>query len=295
MSKIRHAYCLFFIILAQNAYSFSWQDLWMTADQQAQQLMQQGKFHQAEKRFRQSDWQAVAAYRADQYEKSAQIFSSLNSEQGTYNQGNALARAGHYQEAIKAYDKVLRLNPSDKDARYNRKLVAKLLKKEQNKRQNNDQKNEKKGGQRQQEQSNQQDKKDQSQSESQDKSQNSQDNNQQNQQFDQNKADKTSPDEKQNEQNQAKEPNNENKSDDMSDKNDKNKQAQDQQQKKEQQEAKDKSSAQSAPQSAAEREKQQARDQWLRLVPDEPGGLLRQKLLRDHFRRQRNLSAHPNI
>src|SRR3990167_3873901 len=135
--------CLFFILLAQNAYSFSWQDLWMTADQQAQQLMQQGKFRQAEKRFRQSDWQAVAAYRSGQYEKSATLFSSLNSGQGDYNQGNALARAGHYQDAIKAYDKALHVNPSDKDAQYNRKLVADLLKKEQNNKNKSDKMNDK--------------------------------------------------------------------------------------------------------------------------------------------------------
>jgi Ca-activated chloride channel family protein len=36
-----------------------------------------------------------------------------------------------------------------------------------------------------------------------------------------------------------------------------------------------------------EREKQQAKEQWLRLIPDDPGGLMREKFLRDHLRRQR--------
>ncbi|MFI4962315.1 MAG: tetratricopeptide repeat protein [Legionellales bacterium] len=39
-------------------------------------------------------------------------------------------------------------------------------------------------------------------------------------------------------------------------------------------------------QSGADKEKQQAKEQWLRLVPDDPGGLLREKFLRDHFRRE---------
>ncbi|HHF0526846.1 TPA: tetratricopeptide repeat protein, partial [Legionella anisa] len=40
-------------------------------------------------------------------------------------------------------------------------------------------------------------------------------------------------------------------------------------------------------QSEAEREKQQAKEQWLRLIPDDPGGLMREKFLRDHLRRER--------
>ena len=38
--------------------------------------------------------------------------------------------------------------------------------------------------------------------------------------------------------------------------------------------------------STADREKQQAKQQWLRLIPDDPGGLMREKFLRDHLRRQ---------
>ncbi|SCX92676.1 Ca-activated chloride channel family protein, partial [Legionella micdadei] len=39
-------------------------------------------------------------------------------------------------------------------------------------------------------------------------------------------------------------------------------------------------------QSAEELEKQQAKEQWLRLIPDDPGGLMREKFLRDHLRRE---------
>jgi len=35
-----------------------------------------------------------------------------------------------------------------------------------------------------------------------------------------------------------------------------------------------------------QRENQQASQQMLRSIPDDPGGLLRQKFLRDHLRRQ---------
>ena len=39
--------------------------------------------------------------------------------------------------------------------------------------------------------------------------------------------------------------------------------------------------------SSAVREQQQAKEQWLGLIPDDPGGLMREKFLRDHLRRQR--------
>ncbi len=37
--------------------------------------------------------------------------------------------------------------------------------------------------------------------------------------------------------------------------------------------------------STLDKEKQQAIDQWLRLIPDDPGGLMREKFLRDYLRR----------
>jgi Ca-activated chloride channel homolog len=39
-------------------------------------------------------------------------------------------------------------------------------------------------------------------------------------------------------------------------------------------------------QSAGSSDKQQMKDQWLRLIPDDPGGLLREKFRRDHMRRR---------
>ncbi|HAT8674841.1 TPA: hypothetical protein JBA06_14425, partial [Legionella pneumophila] len=40
-------------------------------------------------------------------------------------------------------------------------------------------------------------------------------------------------------------------------------------------------------QSESNQEKQLAKEQWLRLIPDDPGGLMREKFLRDHLRRER--------
>nr|MBA3535441.1 hypothetical protein [Tatlockia sp.] len=49
----------------------------------------------------------------------------------------------------------------------------------------------------------------------------------------------------------------------------------------------DKAAAKAADKKTPEElEKQQAKEQWLRLIPDDPAGLMREKFLRDHLRRE---------
>ena len=45
--------------------------------------------------------------------------------------GNALARSGNYQEAVDVYDKVLKQEPDNMDAKYNKELLEKELEKQQ--------------------------------------------------------------------------------------------------------------------------------------------------------------------
>lgn len=45
-------------------------------------------------------------------------------------------------------------------------------------------------------------------------------------------------------------------------------------------------SKQNRHQSSAEKEQQDAKKQWLQLIPDDPGGLMREKFLRDYLKRQ---------
>ncbi|WP_131778235.1 tetratricopeptide repeat protein, partial [Legionella bozemanae] len=132
---------LFISFLSIATHAFSWQDLWSTPDQQGRDLMAKNQFKQAKETFTRNDWAAAAAYRAGDYQKAAELYQDLKNEQGYYNQGNALAHMGHYEEAIKAYDKALAINSKNKDALYNRKLVEELLKKDKEKNQNKEQQN----------------------------------------------------------------------------------------------------------------------------------------------------------
>ncbi len=274
---MRILWLLVLLISTGNGFAFSWSDLWLTNDQQAQMLMQSGKFKQAEIMFKQEDWRAAAAYRAGDYAQAAKQYQVLQSEQSYYNKGNALAHLGQYEKAIKAYDKALAINPSNKDASFNRKLLANLLKKNQHSKgqQGQNQQGKNQQGQNQQDQNQQgQNQQDQNQQGQNQQGQNQQGQNQQGQnqqgqnQQGQNQQGQNQQDKDQQGQNQQ----------------DQNQQGQNQQD--QNQQGNEQANQGTAGQSAEDLEKQQAKEQWLRLIPDDPGGLMREKFLRDHLRRE---------
>ncbi|MFN7097897.1 MAG: hypothetical protein ACK4PR_10155, partial [Gammaproteobacteria bacterium] len=95
------------LLLTESAFAFNWQDLWFRPDQQGIKALQAGQPMQAADLFSSPDWQGVAYYRAGKYQQAAQIFAQDHTAAGFYNQGNALAHIGSYQDAINAYEKAL--------------------------------------------------------------------------------------------------------------------------------------------------------------------------------------------
>ena len=249
--------------ITSPTWAFNWADLWTTPDHQAQAMMHQGAFSEAEKKFNHPDWQALAAFRAGHYKKAAALYHNLKNNE--YNQGNALAYAGQLEAALQAYNKAIANNPHDKDARYNRKIVQALLKKKQEQ--------QKQEQQKQDQQKQDQQKQDQQKQDQQNQDQQNQD--QQNQ--DQQKQDQQNQDQQnQDQQNQDQQKQDQQKQD---------QQKQDQQ-KQDQPATPQANKAHQTKTKQDEREQNAAKKQWLKLIPDDPGGLLREKFLRDYLRRQ---------
>ena len=198
--------CSLFLLLfclVPNALAFSWQDLWVTKDKQAQALMKAGHYEEAEATFKDPAWLATAAFRAGHFARAAAQYHALNNRvDGHYNEGNALAHQGELNAAIQAYDRALALDRKHSDALHNRKIIAALLQQEKDK-----------------------------------KNQDKQDQNKQ----DQNKQDQDKP----------------------------------------------KPTKKTAAEMREEHERQQENEQWMRLIPDDPGGLMREKFRRDYLRTQR--------
>ncbi len=82
---------------------------WRRPDQQAQARIAQG----------------VDAYRQGDFDSAAQDFGAAGARgaEAQYNPGNALARQGHYDKAIAAYDRALAQSPGMEDAIANRRVV----------------------------------------------------------------------------------------------------------------------------------------------------------------------------
>ncbi len=116
---------------SEQAQAIEWQDLWQTPDQQAQKLLQQGDTSKAAETFENPNWKATANYKAGNYEQAAKLWAQENSASSHYNQGNAYAKAGKLQQAIDAYEKALTADPTLKDAKANQQLAENLLKQQQ--------------------------------------------------------------------------------------------------------------------------------------------------------------------
>ncbi len=104
-----------------------WQDLWRTPDQQGMEILEQGDPQKAAERFENPQWQGIAEYRSGDYTSAARAFATGDSARAHYNRGNALARAGELEKALAAYDRALDKDPGLGDARYNRRIVRSLL------------------------------------------------------------------------------------------------------------------------------------------------------------------------
>ncbi len=112
--------------VAEPVYAFGWDDLWLTKDQQGQRHLAEGNAGDAAELFEDPVWQAVANYRAGDYAGSAIGFAGQEDTENLYNLANALARLGEFEPAIGAYEQVLAIDPGDEDAQYNLDLLRQL-------------------------------------------------------------------------------------------------------------------------------------------------------------------------
>lgn len=122
---------IFIVPLPQPAVAASWNDLWLNKDQQAQAQLANGEAAIAAELFENSDWQAVARYRAGDYAGSAAQFAAGADTRNLYNLGNAMALQGEFDSAIDVYEQVLEIEPDNDDAQYNLELVKGIREQQQ--------------------------------------------------------------------------------------------------------------------------------------------------------------------
>ena len=127
---------IFIVPLPQPAYAMSWDDLWLNKDQQAEKALEAGNVGDAAALFENPDWQAVADYRAGDYAGSAKVFAENSDTRNLYNLANAMALQGELDSAIDTYEQVLEIEPGNEDASYNLELVKSLKEQQEQEQQN---------------------------------------------------------------------------------------------------------------------------------------------------------------
>ena len=124
----------FMLFRPDAAPALDWRDLWLNKDQQAMRALRDNRPEAAAGLFRDRGWRATAEYRAGRYAEAEALLQAETDERGWYNKGNALARQGRYREASAAYAEVLRENPAHADAAHNKALLEELLARQQSER-----------------------------------------------------------------------------------------------------------------------------------------------------------------
>ena len=121
-----------------SVYALDWNDLWKTRDQQAKEAMERGDYDKAIELFEDSEWLAAAHYKAGNYRQSANGYNNNSNIDHLYNHANSLAKIGQFEEAIENYEKVIAEEPNAEDALYNLNLLKDLLSENQSSEENND-------------------------------------------------------------------------------------------------------------------------------------------------------------
>ncbi len=101
-------------------------EVFKSHDQQGYQAWEAEEYDKAEALFENKQWRASALYRQGRYAEAAKLFALDKSAVGYYNQGNALTKSMQLDEAIKAYEQALLINPSMQAAKENLAIAQKL-------------------------------------------------------------------------------------------------------------------------------------------------------------------------
>jgi len=245
---------LVFLADSKPAQAGLWDDLWLTRDQQGKRALDAGDTETASSVFENPAWAGTAAYQGKAYDRAVEQFTAGQDSDAAYNRGNALARAGKLDEAIEAYKESLEQEPDKIDAQENLALLEALQQQQQD--QEQDSQDDNSDDQNEQQQDQQQDQQQQQDQSNSDEQQSESDSDQQ-----QDSSQPPPDDEQQPQDNETQEQN------------------QDEQQEPSEQEQlpEQEQEMQPAELSPEEQEREQAMEQWLRRVPDDPSGLLREK------------------
>ena len=116
------------LLLPPDASASWWDDLWMRRDQQGYEALQEEDPQTAAGLFNDQRWRGVSHFRGQSFEDAISAFDSAEAKHADdyYNLGNSLAHAGNIPEAIAAYENALGLSPDHEDAAHNKRVLESM-------------------------------------------------------------------------------------------------------------------------------------------------------------------------
>lgn len=263
------------LIFVDDVNAFDWNFLWLNKEQQAKQHIEKQEFDKAAELFNDSVWKAAAQYEAKDFSAAETSLKDVETENGLYNLGNTLARQGKYKDAIAAYDKALELNPDNEDAAFNKAIIEEELKKQEQSQQQEGDSDSSETSEEKQENSEAQESEEQDGSQQQGQQQQAQNSEQQGD------AKENSQDEQKTSEQQAEQ--------DLKEQQEKELAEQKTAEEKERKDVDETEVENLIEEEAPLTELDQATEQWLRRIPDDPGGLLRRKFKYQYQRQQQRV------
>ena len=272
------------LLLPPSAQALEFQDLWKNSQQQAYEKFKQGDYNEAARQFRDPRWKAASNYQAGDYEAALRSAAEPETADDWYNLGNIQTKSGLLEEAKKSFEKALEIDSRLDDARENKETVEKLIKqkKQQQEQQQNQQDNQNQQGQNSDQQQQKEQNNQQSQADNSDQQQNSA------------QGQDQEADQQQQNQSQEQQPSGQQQADKQAEQTQAAQQAEQVQQEDDKQADQEQNLSANTDQQQEEGEQQKAQvaqteegdedqpedpelQQWLRRIPDDPGGLLKHK------------------
>ena len=112
--------------------AIEWGKLWQRSDQRAQYAVVNEEFDDPSL-LENSQWNGIANYRQERYDEAGLEFRKHDDKVSLYNFGNTLAKLGNLEGAIEKYEEAIEIDSEFEDALFNLDLIKRILENRQSK------------------------------------------------------------------------------------------------------------------------------------------------------------------
>ena len=115
------------LLLVSTPVASSWLDIWKNADQRGKALLDRGEPEQAVDTFDDAQWRGTAQFRVGDFAGAADSFAKSEGADALYNRATALAHAQAWEQSLQVYSALLEQYPEHQDGRFNYDKIKQWL------------------------------------------------------------------------------------------------------------------------------------------------------------------------